>query len=133
MLPLREEKPRGQKEPVEDIQFEIGFFQGIVRRDPKHIEALQILGDAYTKTGQWERGLKVDERLARLCPTNPVVFFNLACSYSLLNRLDAGLAALTKAIALGYADAEWLAQDPDLANLRADGRFAVICRQIAHP
>ncbi len=133
MLPVREQKPRGTKPPTEDIQFEIAFFEGIVRRDPRHIEALQILGDAYTKTGQWARSLKVDERLAKLCPTNPVVFFNLACSYALLGRIEAALAALANAVRLGYADADWLAQDPDLDNLRSDPRFQAICRRIPPP
>ncbi len=131
MLPMREQKPKGTGEAVEDVHFEIEFFRGVIRRDPRHIEALQILGDAYTKTGQWEKGLKIDVRLAKLCPTNPIVFYNLSCSYALLQRADEALAALTKAISLGYADADWLEQDPDLKNIREDARFRELCRQLS--
>ena len=46
MLPMREQKPKGTGEAVEDVHFEIEFFRGVIRRDPRHIEALQILGDA---------------------------------------------------------------------------------------
>jgi tetratricopeptide (TPR) repeat protein len=127
MLPIRETKlPRGKSVRKEDLEFEIGFLEGVTRRDPDFIEALQILGDAYTKSGQWEKGLRIDQRLARLCPQNPVVFYNLACSYSLLNRVDEAFAALTEAVNRGYNDARWLNKDPDLANLRQDRRFEKI-------
>lgn len=126
MLPMRQDKPAHKKAGKEDLEFEIRFFEGISHRDPDFIEALQILGDAYTKTGQWDKGLQVDERLARLCPDNALVFYNLACSYSLLKQLDAAFAALDRAIKLGYDDTRWLVKDPDLENLRRDNRFEKI-------
>lgn len=125
MIPLRETKPKGQA-GKEDLEFEIRFFEGVTKRDPGFIEALQILGDAYTKTGQWDKGLQVDERLARLCPESPLVFYNLACSYSLLKRIEEAFAALDRAVHLGYDDARWLTKDPDLDNIRQDRRFEKI-------
>lgn len=126
MISLRETKPGKSKAEKEDVQFEIQFFEGIARRDPDYIDALQILGDAYTKTGQWDKGLQVDERLARLCPDSSLVFYNLACSYSLLKRVDAAFGALDHAVRLGYNDARWLNKDPDLENIRHDSRFEKI-------
>jgi tetratricopeptide (TPR) repeat protein len=123
MLPLRQPEGESKRSEKEDLAFEISFFAGIARRDPNYVEALQILGDAYTRTGQWEKGLEVDERLARLCPANPVVFYNLACSYSLLNRLDQCFGALQKAVQLGYRDLRWMEKDADLSNARVDARF----------
>lgn len=126
MLPIRETKPSSRKSSKEDLAFEIKFFEAIAHRDPDYIEALQILGDAYTRTGQWENGLKIDQRLAKLCPDNPLVFYNLACSYSLMKQLDQAFAALTEAVKRGYDDARWLNKDPDLDNLRQDNRFEKI-------
>ncbi len=123
MISLREQKPSRVKENKEDVQFEIRFFEGIAHRDPDYVEALQVLGDAYTKTGQWEKGLEIDQRLARLSPHNPLVFYNLACSYSIMKRVDEAFAALKRAVKLGYDDAQWLNKDPDLKNLRSDRRF----------
>jgi tetratricopeptide (TPR) repeat protein len=123
MISLREQKPSRTKERKEDVQFEIRFFEGIAHRDPDYVEALQVLGDAYTKTGQWEKGLEIDQRLAKLSPDNPLVFYNLACSYSIMNRVDEAFAALKRAVKLGYDDAQWLNKDPDLKNLRSDRRF----------
>ena len=99
---------------------------GIVRRDPKYIEALQLLGDHYTQRGQYEEGRKIDERLSRLEPRNPLVFYNLACSYSLVGEVDMAAAALDKALALGYRDFKWLAKDPDLRTLRKHPLFRTI-------
>jgi tetratricopeptide (TPR) repeat protein len=129
MISLRATKPRGTG-PKENLEFEIQFFEGVTKRDPDFIDALQILGDAYTKTGQWEKGLHVDKRLARLCPANPLVFYNLACSYSLMSHLDEAFAALNKALKLGYCDAKWLSDDPDLENLRKDFRFEALKREL---
>jgi tetratricopeptide (TPR) repeat protein len=101
-----------------DLDVKIQFMEGIVRRDPDYIEALQLLGDHYTQRGKFEQGLKVDEQLSRLEPRNPLVFYNLACSYSLTGEVDMAAGALDKALALGYRDFKWLARDPDLRTLR---------------
>ena len=87
------------------------------------MEALQILGDHYTQRGRISEGLKVDERLARLEPSNPMVFYNLACSYSLSGEMDHAVDALEKALQLGYRDFDWLARDPDLKKLRSHVAF----------
>lgn len=106
-----------------DLDTKIEFIEGLVRRDPNYVDALQILGDHYTQRGRIGEGLKVDERLARLEPGNPLVFYNLACSYSLSGEMDLGVRALERAMELGYHDFDWLAKDPDLKALRADPAF----------
>lgn len=110
-------KRRSRKES-RDLDIKISFLEGIVSRDPDYVEALQILGDHYTQRGKFEDSLKVDKRLSRLEPRNPLVFYNLACSYSLNQKLDRAAAALEKALLLGYRDFKWLARDPDLRPLR---------------
>ena len=101
-----------------DLDIKITFLEGIVRREPSYIEALQILGDHYTERGRYDHSLKVDEQLSRLEPRNPLVFYNLACSYSLTGDVGLSAAALEQALALGYRDFKWLAKDPDLRRLR---------------
>ena len=106
-----------------DLDTKIEFIEGLVRRDPDYVDALQILGDHYTQRGRITEGLKVDERLARLEPQNPLVFYNLACSYSLADEIERAAAALEKALSLGYRDFAWLVKDPDLKKLRAQPAF----------
>jgi tetratricopeptide (TPR) repeat protein len=106
-----------------DLDTRIEFMEGLVRRDPNYVDALQLLGDHYTQRGRFNEGLKVDERLARLEPENPLVFYNLACSYSLTEEFDRAVLALEKALSLGYRDFAWLAKDPDLKKLRQQSAF----------
>jgi|SRR5215472_7308184 len=106
------------RKETRDLDVKIEFMEGIVRRDPQYIEALQLLGDHYTQRGRFQHGLKVDEQLSRLEPRNPLVFYNLACSYSLTGEVDLAASALERALALGYRDFKWLAKDPDLRTLR---------------
>jgi tetratricopeptide (TPR) repeat protein len=101
-----------------DLDTRIEFLEGLVRRDSEYVDALQLLGDHYTQRGRYSEGLKVDERLARLEPRNHLVFYNLACSYSLTEQFDRAALALEKAIQLGYRDFTYLSRDPDLKKLR---------------
>jgi len=101
-----------------DLDTRIGFMEGLVRRDPNYVDALQLLGDHYTQRGRYTEGLKVDERLARLEPENSLILYNLACSYSLNDQFDRAALALEKALSLGYRDFAWLAKDPDLKKFR---------------
>lgn len=113
-----------------ELDVKIGFMEGILRRDPDYVDALQLLGDHYTQRGRFVEGLNVDERLARLEPENPVVFYNLACSYSLTDQFERAREALEKAIHLGYRDYEWLARDPDLKKFRRQPAYREILKKI---
>jgi tetratricopeptide (TPR) repeat protein len=101
-----------------DLDIEIGFMEGVIRRDPSFVKALQILGDDYTRRGKVAEGLRVDKQLAELCPEDSLVHYNLACSYTLTAQYDDAFSALDRALNLGYRDFRWLAKDPDLDTLR---------------
>ena len=113
-----------------ELDVKIDFMEGLVRRDPNYVDALQLLGDHYTQRGRFVEGLNVDERLARLEPENPVVFYNLACSYSLTEQFDRTAESLEKAIKLGYQDFAWLLKDPDLKKFRQQPAYRDILKKI---
>jgi len=105
------------------LDFEIWFYEGVLERCGDYVEVLQALAHSYTSRGYYEKGLWTDLKLARLCPADPIVFYNLACSYSLISELDQAFAMLRRGIALGYDDIQHMNTDPDLRNVRADGRY----------
>ena len=119
-------KSRSARDQTRALDIQIQFMEGVVRRDPRYVEALQLLGDNYTKRGRYSEGLNVDERLAALEPENPLVFYNLACSYSLTDKCDLAADAIEKALTLGYRDFNWMVKDPDLKKLRAHPRYKAI-------
>lgn len=119
-----------KKEDFSDLDFEIEFYERLLGEKPAYIEALIALGDTYTKRGFYQKGLQIDKRLAKLKPDDPVVFYNLACSYSLLNQINDAAEALKKAVELGWRDFRWLQKDPDLENLRKDPRYNQIIKAV---
>ena len=124
-IPLREGKGLEQ-----DEEFQLEFLERVVRQDPCEESSLGLLGHLYTRKGEYEKGLEVDRRLARLRPEDPTVFYNLACSLSLTGEIAECLSALEKAVALGYRDLDHLLKDPDMANLREDRRFKGFCERV---
>ncbi|MCF6157870.1 MAG: hypothetical protein E3K32_04715 [wastewater metagenome] len=107
----------------EGEEFVIWFLEGILENNPNYVDCLMYLGNIYTANGMYKKGLLIDKRLCCLRPNDPVVHYNLACSYTLLKDLDAAFQALEKAIVLGYKDIYHLEQDKDLALLREDIRY----------
>ena len=114
-----------------DLDIEIQFLEGVVQRDTRYVEALQLLGDDYTRRGRFKDGLQVDCRLARLCPGDPLVHYNLACSFSLTEEFRKAANALRKAIHYGYRDFDHLRKDADLEPLRQNEIYAGIEQEIA--
>src|SRR3989338_8067276 len=105
------------------LDFEIEFYEKLVAAYPDFVDALIPLGNAYTRRGLHDQGLRVDLRLTPLRATDPRAWYNLACSYALLKRLDGSLASLRRAVELGYNDFAYLQQDPDLAVLRQSPQY----------
>ncbi|MHC4267940.1 MAG: tetratricopeptide repeat protein [Planctomycetota bacterium] len=109
-----------------DDQFTIWFLEGILETYPSYVECLMLLGNACTNNGMYKKGLKVDLKLARLRPNEPLVHYNLACSYSLLGIRNQALESLSKAIDLGYADLHHLENDSDLDDLRDEDDYLIL-------
>ena len=62
--------------------------------------------------------------------TRGVAWYNLACAYARLGRLDRAFEALGRAIDEGVNDRATFEEDGDLAPLRADPRFAQIRQRL---
>ena len=114
---------RKSSEPKKLLEFEIAFYERLLQKHPDFVDALKALGEVYTRRGWYEKGLAVDLKLAQLKADDPIVWYNLACSYSLLRRPDDAVQALRQAIARGYDDFEYLGTDPDLQPLRQSPQF----------
>lgn len=112
------------------IEFEIDFYEGVLKEDAENPEILALLGGLYTEAGLCEKGLAVDEKLVKIKPSDPVARYNLACSYSLLKNTERALSELEKAIELGYSDYIHLRSDKDLDNIRNEARFKAVVKRL---
>lgn len=99
------------------IDFEISFFEELIKTEPDFIDALIPLAENYTEKGMYKEGLNIDVRLSKLLPGDETVHYNLACSYALTNNYQTAVDTLIKAIELGYNDFEHMFSDPDLECL----------------
>ena len=113
-----------------DPQFEIEFYEAILRRSPDYTEVIGLLGALYTRVGRITDGLKMDRKLVRLEPDNPTAHYNLACSLALCKMRPAAIQSLRKAVSLGYDDVDWMLQDPDLEILKTDPEFLNLLGQL---
>lgn len=113
-----------------DLDVEIGFLEGLVRRDPGYIDALELLGDQYTERGRIGDCLQIDQQLRQLRPADPNVCFNLACTLALSGQADRACAELESALDLGFRDFGSVRREPDLASARKHPDFKRIRERI---
>ncbi|GJQ60510.1 MAG: hypothetical protein D8M57_15280 [Candidatus Scalindua sp. AMX11] len=111
-------------------EFAVWFFEGILENYPNYVECLMYLGNAYTARGMYEKGLQVDLKLVELRPCDPMVHYNIACSYSLLGKIDLAFASLNKSIDFGYTDLKHFETDSDLDRLRGEEQYKTIINKL---
>jgi tetratricopeptide (TPR) repeat protein len=121
--------PIRSAEKLSQLDFELDFFEGILQRNPDFVDALRVHGNNLTLKGRYAEGLKIDRRIVELRPKDALAHYNLACSLSLLKKVDQALRALRKAIELGYHDFRYLREDRDLDAIRKDPRFRQLLRE----
>jgi hypothetical protein len=124
-------RERLSRTAIRDLDIEITFFEGVIRRDPEFVEALQALGDDYTRRGRCLDGLEIDIRVCALLPEDALAHYNLACSFSLTDRLTEAADTVARSLDLGYKDVKWLEYDPDLENLRTSDAYSAVSERIA--
>jgi hypothetical protein len=118
------------KDKNHDPEFEVVFYESILKRDPGYADVIEILGGLYTKQGRIADGLKMDRKLVKLQPKNATAHYNLACSLALAKRKNDALRTLRHAVALGYKDFDWMQQDPDLEELKTQPAFVALLDQL---
>ncbi len=111
-------------------EFEVAFFESVLRRSPRYARVIEILAGLYTKQGRIADGLRMDRRLVRLQPANAMAHYNLACSLALSRRRSDALRVLRRAVQLGYRDVDWMLQDPDLEGLKGHTEFLKLLSEI---
>jgi tetratricopeptide (TPR) repeat protein len=118
------------KSKAHDPEFDIRFYESVLRRDPNYAGVVEILGGLYTRQGRIADGLRMDRKLVKLQPRNATAHYNLACSLALLKRKGDALNELKRAVELGYRDLDWMEQDPDLELLKRHPEFNALIDQL---
>lgn len=112
--------------------FQIRILEAALKGNPDDFNVLFALGNAYTQAGRYDEGLAVDRKLTQMKPDNAVVHYNLACSLSLLERVDEALDELGVSFELGYREYNHVLSDPDLERVRRSDRFSELIERYLH-
>lgn len=89
-------------------------------------------GLRFYKDGKYEAALEKFESVLGSKPVPneaSVASYNVACCYSKLNQIQAGLSALKDAMEAGYEDFKRIRTDPDLENIRKSEDFEPLMKK----
>jgi len=89
---------------------------------PEELENLELLGIFYMSLPEEKpacaNALLWLEEAEKRGSQNDVVYYNLACIYSIKKNMEKAETEMDKAVILGYSDFQWLSKDDDLVNFR---------------
>lgn len=76
------------------------IYRRILTSDPKHVEALYLLGVVSCQTGNIDQGVELFSQAIRHAPSNPFPYFYLGDAYQTLNRPEDAEACFRKALSI---------------------------------
>lgn len=105
------------------LDFEFNFYKTLYEKLPNDKRLISILAEMYTRHGEIDKGLELDQKLVKIDDGNALAHYNLACSLSLKEQFEDAVDALRQSISLGYCDFDWMLEDEDLKALRKTYHF----------
>ncbi|XP_022730883.1 protein MET1, chloroplastic isoform X2 [Durio zibethinus] len=112
---------------------EIQMQNYLRKKEQKERRAMDLReGLQLYRSGKYEQALEKFESVLGSKPEPDeasVVSYNVACSYSKLNQIQAGLSALENALQAGFEDFKRIRTDPDLANLKTSEEFEPLLKR----
>ena len=98
-------------------------FTNALDKKPDYVDALLNRGVLYIAIGKANKAEEDLKKAVALDGSNAAIHYNLACLYSLTNKVDLATDSLDSALKNGFNDYDRLRSDPDLKNLRASKEF----------
>jgi len=108
------------------LQLSLARIRRRLLRYPDDQRAIYLGAGALAREGKTAEALEWAQRAEALDPEDPVALYNLACISCSCGNVANGLRYLEMAVGQGYPHLNWIANDADLAPLRADPRFEEI-------
>jgi tetratricopeptide (TPR) repeat protein len=99
--------------------------------DPDHARAYNLGATTLAKLGNIARALEFAAMSLSIEPDDPLVLYNVACMYALIDRREEALDHLDHAVRNGFGHKESMANDPDLDSIRETPRFRAIAQAMA--
>jgi serine/threonine protein kinase/tetratricopeptide (TPR) repeat protein len=105
------------------VHRELAVYEGQVKKVPEDARARVLLAGCFARQGRYEEAKREADMAMALRPDDTMILYNTACTFCSMNNTKDAMAALKKAWDVGYRNAAWTRQDPDLALLHGDPEF----------
>ena len=97
--------------------------------NPSDSRALYLGASVLHSRGETVKHEEWIRRAVQSDPTNPLMLYNVGCSYALVGKSELALDHLERAMELGMRNVDWLLTDPDLESVRSDPRFQALIKE----
>ena len=101
----------------------ITMFEHALKLNPAMLKAMNQLAFIHAKSGRLARSREFFQKMLRINPQMPNIYFNIACLYAREKKVDTAIEWLYKAIEEGYSNWDAIKTDPDLENIRKTGEL----------
>lgn len=115
------------KEKLEDtIHRAALFYPSYLLRNPDDARAHQFYAFTLKRLGRLEEAKKEMSKGIKQNPNDPIIIYNAACFYALIDDKAKAIESLKKAIDNGFGNYEYIKHDPDLYGLKNEPDFIAL-------
>jgi tetratricopeptide (TPR) repeat protein len=122
-LQMAYETLHDEKNLQETIERAVLFYPSYLMRHPDDSRAHQFYAFTLKRLGRLEEAKKEMQKGIEQNPNDPIIVYNAACFYALINDKTAALENLKKAMDNGFENYNYLRHDPDFKSLQKDPDF----------
>jgi serine/threonine protein kinase/Tfp pilus assembly protein PilF len=94
--------------------------------NPDDARAANLAAAFLARLGDLSKAVEYADRSLAIDPEDPMLLYNVACTYVALKRYDDAMNCLERAVDKGFGHKEWIDHDPDLDPIRENLRFQAI-------
>ena len=94
--------------------------------NPDDARAANLAAAFSARLGDLPKAVEYADRSLGIDPDDPMLLYNVACTYVALNRIEDAMNCLERAVDKGFGHKEWIDHDPDLDPLRNNLRFQAL-------
>ena len=108
----------------------VAIAEAHLRMMPDDARALYMGANGLVALGEVDKGLEWAKRAVGMGPDDPMLLYNVACIFSMANRVDEALGYIEAAVANGMRLRGWLEHDSNLDNIRDTPRFQAVMAKL---
>jgi len=108
---------------TESLNKGLKVYEKYLSQHPDDARAHMYLATDLVQIGKIEEAKSEAKKALELSPGDPLMLYNAACFYAQLGEKRLAVDSLKNAIAIGYAEFEWLKRDTDLESIRSEPEF----------